>query len=123
MRKGDGAERGILIDRNTHLEIDYVPIYRCGETKLPAFCCRKQGVKPRHGIAFVGLAQIDELFAVANVDIPFYRLRHSTAIQVVEGAFLSLLLYVLHGRNDKVTEELRSRTGGLGLSEVGFSGR
>ena len=71
----------------------------------------------------MGLAQIDELFAVANVDVSFYRLRHSTAIQVVEGSFLSLLLYVLHGRNDKATEELRSRPGGLGLSEVSFSGR
>ena len=81
------------------------------QAKLPAFCAERQGVKSRRGIAFVGLAQIDELFAVANVDVSFYRLRHSTAIQVVEGSFFSLLLYVLHGRNDKATEELRSRPG------------
>ena len=87
------------------------PYIVAAETKLPVFCAERQGVKPRRGIAFVGLVQIDEFFAVANVDVPFYRLRHSTAIQVVEGSFFSLLLYVLHGRNDKATEELRSCPG------------
>ena len=88
------------------LSLISVRVHIVAAKQTPCLLCRKQGVKPRRGIAFVGLAQIDELFAVANVDVSFYRVRHNTAIQVVEGAFLSLLLYVLHGRNDKATEEL-----------------
>ena len=122
MRKGDGSEREILIDRSTLLDITCPYIVAAKQT--PCLLCRRQGVKSRRGIAFLGdLVQIDELFAVANVDVSFCRLRHSTAVQVVEGSFFSLLLYVLHGRNDKVTNELRSRTGRLGLSEIGFTGR
>lgn len=122
MRKRGWAEREVLIDCSTLLEITCPYIVAAKQT--PCLLCRRQGVKSRRGIAFVGgLVQIDELFAVANVDVSFYRLRHCTAVQVVEGSFFSLLLYVLHGRNDKATEELRSSTGRLGLSEVGFSGR
>ena len=110
MRKGDGSEREILIDRSTLLDITCPYIVAAKQT--PCLLCRRQGVKSRRGIAFLGdLVQIDELFAVANVDVSFYRLCHSTAVQVVEGSFFSLLLYVLHGRNDKATEELRSRPG------------
>lgn len=74
-RRGGSSSIGTLTLRK--ITCPYIVV---AETKLPAFCCRKQGVKPRRGIAFVGLAQIDELFAVANVDVSFYRLRHSTAI-------------------------------------------